>query len=162
MFDDDKADKLMPRKLAEKIERKFNRQENCDAILLLFLWSIFREDISLLSFLYLNDDKEDNKAEGSGSFSEIKLLTHMISANPVYIGHKQLFSDIHSCLEKNSHFIFIQGMGGVGKTESAKQYAKMFADQYDTVVFAECNSSLSDLLIDNTIFTLTYPFVNQP
>ncbi|MCR4758655.1 MAG: hypothetical protein K5705_00005, partial [Oscillospiraceae bacterium] len=159
MFEEDKSDPHMPRKLADKIERKLDKREDCEAILLLFLWSIYREDISLLSFLYTENDAPVPQKQTA--LEEIRLLPHQISANPIYIGHEQLIRTIREKLLQNNHFVFIQGMGGIGKTETAKQYAKIYARCYDTVVFAECNSTLTDLLNDNTVFTLTKPFQSE-
>lgn len=43
--------------------------------------------------------------------------------------------------------IFIQGMGGIGKSEVAKSFALQHHNQYSTVVFATYQTSLRDLII---------------
>ncbi len=175
LFEMDKDDPAMPEELVEKIEQKFACQEDCEAVLLMLLWSIFREEIHLLAFLYMDEAEPpkhveplkqaepSKRAEPSKQAAppEVRLLPHLISANPVYIGHEDLLREIQTKLSLPRHFVFLQGMGGIGKTETAKQYAIRYASNYETVVFAECNSTLRDLLNDNTVFTLTAPFVSE-
>ncbi len=149
----------MPVALAQKIMRKFEAHEDSEAVLLMLLLSIYREDIPLLSFLYI--DEENTEPQKQTAPAEVRLLPHMISANPVFVRRESLLLDIREKLMHKNHFVFLQGMGGIGKTETAKQYALRFTNNYDIIVFAECNSTLTALLNDNTVFTLTAPFVSE-
>ncbi len=58
--------------------------------------------------------------------------------------------------EALTHFnkIFIQGMGGIGKSELAKAYTIQNRDLYHTVIFASYRNSLLDLLINDPRFQL--------
>lgn len=151
LFEEDSNSNEMPKNLSEMIKEKFKNNQNCEAILLMFLWSLYhKENIELLSFIY-NDRFTD----------KIHLIPRMIPANPIYIGHEAFINSIHDKLHQGSHYVFIQGMGGIGKTETSKQYAKRFSNEYDTVVFAEFNSSIMALFNDNTVFTLTQPFDSE-
>lgn len=53
-----KVEELIPDKLERLIERKFDNNENCEAVLLMILSAIYREHSSYLSFLYANDRGE--------------------------------------------------------------------------------------------------------
>lgn len=50
--------------------------------------------------------------------------------------------------------LFIQGMGGIGKSELAKAYANGNRSRYHTVIFAICQTGLQDLLIYDAGFQI--------
>jgi len=155
LFRNDKQ--KMPPELAAKIDGKFNNKEDIEALMLLILWAIFGDNISMLSFLYAEEKKETPVIQAT----ESRLLPHPVSATKHYIGHEKLIDDIHSRLLQGNHFVFLQGMGGIGKTETSKKYAEVYKNDYDTVIFAEFNSSLTALFNDNNIFTFTKPFISE-
>ncbi len=53
-FENERAE--IPVNLATKIKREFDRNKDSIAILLLFLWSVYGENISSLSFMFADDD----------------------------------------------------------------------------------------------------------
>lgn len=155
LFRNDKQ--KMPPELAAKIDGKFNNKEDIEALMLLILWAIFGDNISMLSFLYAEEKKESPVVQTS----DTRLLPHPVSATKHYIGHEKLIKDIHSRLMQGNHFVFLQGMGGIGKTETSKKYAEVYGKEYYAVIFAEFNSSLTALFNDNNIFTFTKPFISE-
>ncbi len=68
----------------------------------------------------------------------------------------------------NHHVVFLQGIGGIGKSEAAKNWAikKKQEGMFDTVVFAQLNteknnSNVMSLINDDTTFVLTGDFRNR-
>ena len=81
---------------------------------------------------------------------------------------KEARQNIFAALDKSfdeSHVVFLQGIGGIGKSEAAKHWAlqKKKERLFDTVVFAQLNSESEDsnvqaLVADDTIFVISGAF----
>ncbi len=83
-------------------------------------------------------------------------ITRLQSKNPTcsrcFFGREDLLTNIHKIFADGNRIVFLRGMGGIGKSEIAKQYAKMNSDTYKTVVFARYTDSLVKLIADDTVF----------
>ena len=66
-----------------------------------------------------------------------------------FIGRDKELRMIHEKLQEKN-ILFISGLAGIGKTVLAKNYAKKYADCYETVLFAVYNSSLEILINDDS------------
>ena len=62
-----------------------------------------------------------------------------------YVGRQKELSDINNRLKKDG-YVFIRGIGGLGKSEISKMFAKTFADEYHTVQFCKFNDSLRTIV----------------
>lgn len=62
-----------------------------------------------------------------------------------FIGRESEIVKINDKLSENQ-LIFLSGIGGIGKTELAKQYANRYRNLYDTVVFAVFDSDIESLV----------------
>lgn len=148
----------MPPKFSSFIEQAFQDANYSQAIMFLLLWSIYGKDqIHLLNNIY-NIAQVNIIPENK---DEAKLLNHVIPSKPIFFGREGVLRSISEKLNSGGHFVFLQGMGGIGKSECAKQYAQKYKGNYNTIVFAECSTTLMDLLNDNTTFTLTKPFISE-
>lgn len=58
-----------------------------------------------------------------------------------YVGRQQEITEIKNRLDADG-YVFVKGIGGLGKSEIAKMFAKTFADEYHTVQFCKFNDSL--------------------
>ncbi len=67
-----------------------------------------------------------------------------------FVGRDEEIRQIHEMLEEE-HVLFLQGMGGIGKSEIAKGYAKTYTDRYDAVLFANYRGSILDMVIGDDI-----------
>lgn len=67
-----------------------------------------------------------------------------------FVGREEEMAQIHEMLQED-HVLFLQGMGGIGKSEIAKAYAKTYADDYKTIIFANYRESILDLVIGDDI-----------
>ncbi len=61
-----------------------------------------------------------------------------------YVGRNAEVAEIHRRLQSDG-YVFIKGIGGLGKSELAKIYAKEYAEYYHTVVFCKYTDSLAEL-----------------
>lgn len=62
-----------------------------------------------------------------------------------YVGRGIEIAEIHRRLQSDG-YVFIKGIGGLGKSELAKIYVKEYADNYHTVVFCKYTDSLTGLV----------------
>lgn len=79
-----------------------------------------------------------------------RLISKPAMPRPFFVGREEEIDEIAEMLTQE-HIVFLQGMGGIGKSEIAKGYAKTYADRYDTVLFAGYLSSIRDLIISDDI-----------
>ena len=63
------------------------------------------------------------------------LISNIPTPKEFFIGRDAEIKDIHARLQQ-SPVLFLHGIGGIGKSELAKQYAKKYGSEYDTVIFA--------------------------
>ncbi len=75
----------------------------------------------------------------------IRLTDQVLYPRGLFVGRDREIAEIRDRLSQE-HVLFLQGMGGMGKSEIAKGYSKAFRDQYDTIVFAGYRTSLQDLV----------------
>ena len=66
------------------------------------------------------------------------------------IGREQELRDIRNLLQETG-FVMIKAMGGMGKSELAKMYAKQYGDEYHTVQFCKYTGSLKALVASISI-----------
>ena len=79
-----------------------------------------------------------------------KVVGRTVKPRPFFVGREEEIAQIHGLLQENP-VLFLQGMGGIGKSEIAKGYADTYADQYDTVLFATYQGSLMNMVIGEDI-----------
>ena len=74
-----------------------------------------------------------------------------LSTDNVFVGRENLMDEIHS--ELNSRrVVFLQGLGGIGKSELSKRYYLKYSSEYSTVVFARYEGDLAELIADDLVF----------
>lgn len=78
------------------------------------------------------------------------LIERIIWPHGLFVGRETEIETIAERLE-DEHVLFLQGMGGIGKSELAKGYAKAYRDRYDTIVFAGYTTNLLDLVTGEEI-----------
>ena len=74
-----------------------------------------------------------------------KLADKMVFPRTLFLGREHEIQEIADSLDQE-HVLFLQGMGGIGKSEIAKGYAKAFRSSYDTIIFASYTTSLLELV----------------
>lgn len=79
----------------------------------------------------------------------------------IFLGREHELEQISQYFESGERLIFLQGIGGIGKTEIAKQYAKRNKDKYDTIIYATYNGSLVELVSSQYSFKVEPEFPRQ-
>ena len=95
----------------------------------------------------LHLSEEDAVYLNSGRYS---LVERMAYPRPNFIGREAEIEEISEVLS-DERVVFLQGMGGIGKSEIAKGYAAANRDKYDTVIFASYSSDLTDLVCSDSL-----------
>lgn len=73
------------------------------------------------------------------------LKERMTWPRPMFFGRDAEIDEIAQRLTEEN-VLFLQGMGGIGKSEIAKNYAKKYHDRYDTEIFLSYDGSIIDLI----------------
>jgi tetratricopeptide (TPR) repeat protein len=68
--------------------------------------------------------------------------------NEHFFGRSQELNAIEASLN-NHNVLFLHGMGGIGKSELARQYAWQHSQEYDTIVFLPYAHSLQESIVDD-------------
>lgn len=76
------------------------------------------------------------------------LISCYTSVEEFFVGREQELNMIHQQLQENS-ILFLTGIGGIGKSILAKQYAKQYKKLYDTIVFLTYSESILKLICDD-------------
>ncbi len=103
--------------------------------------------IDELSYRILHLSEEDAIYMNSGRY---ELTERMSYPRPGFIGREAEIEEISATL-KDERIVFLQGMGGMGKSEIAKGYAAAHKNEYDKVIFASYNGSLMDLVCSDAL-----------
>jgi len=86
---------------------------------------------------------------------ETRLMsTAQVLPKKVFCGRDSVLDEIASNFKNGEHIQFLYGIGGIGKTQIAKQYVKKYKEDYDTIVFATYNGSLREMIVSDTPFAL--------
>lgn len=75
----------------------------------------------------------------------ISLSERILYPRESFLGRDSEIEAVRERLSDN-HILFLEGMGGIGKSEIAKAYAKEHRDQYDTIIFASYVTDLIDMV----------------
>ena len=79
----------------------------------------------------------------------------------VFCGREKELEEIKQVFESGERILFLQGIGGIGKTEIAKQYAKRNKTAYDTVIYATYNNTVVELVSSQASFRIEPQFPRQ-
>ncbi len=94
-------------------------------------------------------------AKGSGGEeTEMLLSTPNVVPKPIFHGRDDVLREIHRRFREGERVLFLQGIGGIGKTQIVKKYARDYGGEYDTVVYATYEKSLRDLIVAEEPFSL--------
>ena len=95
--------------------------------------------------------------------SQYKLVnTDCIDPKTVFVGREEELHQIDEAFRSGEHVIFLQGIGGIGKTEIAKQYARRNRHLFDKIVYATFTSTIQELVSSQSSFKMDPPFDRKP
>jgi hypothetical protein len=67
-------------------------------------------------------------------------LWHVPSHNQFFTGRKQVIERLHDALRCNGSVQVIRGLGGMGKTQTAVEYAYRYQKEYGSILWVKANS----------------------
>ena len=79
-----------------------------------------------------------------------RIISRLPQTRDIFHGREEMLAQIEASFASGKRVLFLEGIGGIGKSELAKQYAMQHCDQYDNVVFLSYVDSLESLLCDAT------------
>lgn len=93
--------------------------------------------------------------------SEKLISTPSVIPKSVFCGRNSVIEEISQKYADGERVVFVQGIGGIGKTEIVKQYAKQKRSEYTTIIFATYSGSLINLVNSETPFEIEPEFTRQ-
>ncbi len=152
----------MPENLVKCINNCIDTGKFYESLLFLILWSIYGECIEKLAPVYENFSRNiDTERCETKKNDTVRLLTNTKPCRPVFKGRDEFLLQIYKHFKNKHHFLFLQGTGGIGKSELAKRYAEKYNSSYDVIVFAECDDSLISAVNNDNVFPLTENFISK-
>ncbi|MBQ9746459.1 MAG: toll/interleukin-1 receptor domain-containing protein, partial [Clostridia bacterium] len=101
--------------------------------------------------------KSFSKNEGGDSAAnnaEKLVSTPSVIPKNIFCGRDGVLAEIDEKFEQGERALFLCGIGGIGKTQIAKQYAKQHRADYDTIIYATYNGSLKSMIIAEEPFKI--------
>lgn len=86
---------------------------------------------------------------------EHRLVSKTPQARDVFYGRDAVLQSIDDVFAAGNRVVFLEGIGGIGKSEVAKQYALRHKAEYENVVFVTYTDSLKKLVCDPTAIEIT-------
>lgn len=77
------------------------------------------------------------------------LKTVLPMGNSFFCGRERELSEIHDILH-NENFLILHGIGGIGKSELAKNYARRYSEDYDAVIFLRYDESIIETFANDS------------
>lgn len=89
------------------------------------------------------------KESFASSPSQYRLVSKMPQTRSVFTGRDNLLQEIQSAFSSGNRILFLEGIGGIGKSELAKQYALANTDTFQQILFVTYVDSLQKLVCDS-------------
>lgn len=113
------------------------------------------EELSRQIYAVLNKYGQETQNAWNGHFRGFSLLsTVSVVPKKVFCGRDGVLDEISERFKNGENVQFLYGVGGIGKTQIAKQYVKRHQNEYNTVVFATYNGSIKNMVIAESPFAL--------
>ena len=78
----------------------------------------------------------------AADLDDVYLLSSISFNSANFIGRNNELKQIHNILSENN-VVFISGIGGIGKTELAKRYAKQYEKAYNAIIFTTFSDNIA-------------------
>lgn len=75
-----------------------------------------------------------------------RLINKLPLVREVFEGRDDLLDTIHQFFQEGKRILFLEGIGGIGKSEVAKNFAIRHKNDYDNILFCSYTSSIRDLV----------------
>ncbi len=103
-----------------------------------------------------NDHQE--RSETNAAARQVTTQYYYLSSTPIswseiFFGRERELHELHEAFTQRNT-VFLRGMGGIGKSELACQYYRLYKDEYDSIVFARYTDSIEALLANDDVFSI--------
>ncbi len=92
---------------------------------------------------------QGTQTSGNYNGSRLELQSHTVAPRAEFTGRQIELDRIREHFESGDHCVFLCGMGGIGKSEVAKAYARKYRKEYETVLLTTYQQSLLHLIADD-------------
>ena len=90
------------------------------------------------------------------SYNNVFLKSNISNSESYFVGRKKELSLIKEQLLGSINTVFLHGIGGIGKSQLVKEFAKENKDNFETIIFADFTGTLKSLIISD----MEIPIVN--
>ena len=97
----------------------------------------------------VRDALQGTLKDGNINFGKMELVGQSLSPRAEFIGREEEISSIGEILSEGDETVFLTGMGGIGKSEVARAFAKSKRDIYKTVVMISYQGDILDMISDD-------------
>ena len=111
----------------------------------------------------LKDPSIDNPANKVPAFSDSlgnpqiqanRLIDSVVYPDTNFVGREKELSRIHESLSSSNNKLFLSGMGGIGKSELARQYVSRHQSEYRLTLWVSANESLVHTIADDYLLPI--------
>lgn len=106
-------------------------------------------------------DKNISDFENKKDNYNYKLISKIPLARDVFYGREDIFSEIDKNFEDGNRVLFLEGIGGIGKSEISKQYVLRNREKYNNIVFLTYNNSIKNMVCDSNIIEIENVVQNE-
>jgi len=96
-----------------------------------------------------NISLRDDLRTPSTKEKKYRIVSKLPQLRNVFVGRDSLLKEISEHFDAGKRILFLEGVGGIGKSELAKQYAIRNRDKYESIVFVTYLGSLRSLVCDS-------------
>lgn len=82
------------------------------------------------------------------------LLNSNVYASNNFLGREHELEKINKALTSIKNKVFLVGMGGIGKSETAKMYCQIYKRDYDTILWVPFMNSVEETVIDDNLLPI--------
>ena len=97
----------------------------------------------------VKDALQGGMTDGNVNYDRIELVGQNLSPRAEFTGREAELEQLWDILSEGNNTVFLTGMGGIGKSEIARAFAKNHRDDYKTIVMSSYQTSLLDLIADD-------------
>lgn len=106
--------------------------------------------------LMLNKDIAISKNNPSSiTKNQYSIISKIPQERDIFLGREILLKDICEFFESGKRVLFLEGIGGIGKSELAKQYALANRQKYENILFLTYSDSLRALVCDSKMIEIS-------
>lgn len=102
----------------------------------------------------LGKDVYLRESQNKDTGQDYRLIGKLPQAREIFNGREDLITKIHEKFLSGKRALFLEGIGGIGKSELAKQYALRYKDDYENILFVTYETSLEKLFYDSSAIVI--------